>query len=332
MPVRSIVVTGADSAVARRAMPLLRRIPDGEVVGVGEPSSADLARLPAGADTLVHLGWVDPAPRDPATRRNVDTTRRLLHAAENATLSSLVLLSSATVYGAWPDNPVPLTEEAPLRPNPGVTDAVHHAEAERLVSAWAAERPDVTVAILRPATIVGRGVDSWLAQALTGRGTARPVRSDPERQFVHVDDVASAVALVVGARLDGVFNVAPSGSVSGDEVRELSAWRPSVPVPGSFGPTAVRWAWALHLSSMPPSALPLVEDPWVIASDRLQAAGWVAQYTSEEAIVAGRPPSRWREMSPGRRQSVALTGSGVLAAGLAAAIAAAVARERRRVT
>ena len=332
MPVRSIVVTGSDGAVARRAMPLLHRDPDIGVVGVGEPAPADLAPVLAGADTLVHLEWNDPAPRGPATRRNVDTTRRLLDAAENSTLTSLVLLSSATVYGAWPDNPVPLTEEAPLRPNPGVTDAVHHAEAERLVSAWAAGRPDVAVAILRPATVVGRGLDSPLVQTLTGRGTVRPVRSEPDRQFVHVDDVASAVALVVRARLDGVFNVAPSGSVSGDVVRELSSWRPSLPVPGSFGPTAVRWAWALRLSSMPPLALPLVEDPWIIASDRLQAAGWAPQYTSEEAIVAGRPPSRWREMSPGRRQTVALTGSGVVAASIAGGIAAAVARARRRVT
>jgi nucleoside-diphosphate-sugar epimerase len=331
MPVRSIIVTGAEGPLARRAMPLLHRDPGVSVVGVGDPLPADLKRVLADADALVHLGWVDRGPREPITRHNVDATHQLLEAAENSALTSLVLLSSATVYGAWPDNPIPLTEEAPLRPNPGVTDAVHHAEAERLVAAWAAERPDVAVAVLRPATVMGRGVDSGLAQALSGRGTVRPVRSDPDRQFVHVDDLASAVALAAGARLDGVFNVAPSGSVSGEVVRELSSWRPSLPLPGLLGPVAVRWAWGLHLSTLAPWFLPLLEDPWVIASDRLQALGWVPQYTSEEAIVAGRPPSRWREMSPGRRQSVALAGSGVLAASVAAGIASAVARARRRV-
>jgi len=332
MPVRSIVVTGADAAVARRAIALLHDDPDLAVVALGDPSPAELAAVLAGADTLVHLGWVDGGPRDPVSARNVERARRALDAAENATLSGLVLLSSATVYGAWPDNPVPLTEEAPLRPNPGVDDAIHHAEAERLVAAWALDHPGVAVAVLRPATMLGPGAGGWLVGALSDRGGVRPVRADPDRQFVHVDDVASAVALAVRARLDGVFNVAPAGAVAGEVVRELSAWRPSLPLPGRAGPAVVEWAWDLGLSSLPPARLPLIEDPWIVASDRLQAVGWTPAYTSEEAIVAGRPPSRWREMSPGRRQSTALAASGVLAATVAAAIAVAVARARRRVS
>jgi nucleoside-diphosphate-sugar epimerase len=318
MPVRSIIVTGA-GVLADRATALLQDS-GVRVVGSGDPS----------ADTLVHLDWVTAGPREAPSRRNVDVTRRALDATENSAVSSVVLLSSAIVYGAWPDNPVPLTEDAPLRPNPGIPEAVQQAEAERLVATWSSEHPDASVAILRPATIVGPGVDSWLAQALGGRGTVRPDRADPDEQFVHVDDVAAAVALAVRERLDGVYNVAPNGSVPGEMVRELSAWRPSVPVPGWLGRVAARWGWALRLSSVPPAVLPLVEYPWVVASDRLQAAGWAPQYTSEEAIVAGRPPSRWREMSPGRRQSVALGATGLAAVGIVGAVVVAIGRARYR--
>ena len=58
--------------------------------------------------------------------------RRVLDAAAAAGRAHVVVLSSATVYGAWPTNPVPLTEDAPLRPNPGCAFAVQKAEIERL--------------------------------------------------------------------------------------------------------------------------------------------------------------------------------------------------------
>ena len=44
--------------------------------------------------------------------------RHVLDAVEAIEPTQLVHLSSATVYGAWPDNPVPLTEEMSARPNP----------------------------------------------------------------------------------------------------------------------------------------------------------------------------------------------------------------------
>ena len=76
-------------------------------------------------------------------RVNVGGTRRVLEAAGAAGLGKVVLVSSAAVYGAWPNNPVPLTEDAPLRPNPGFPLGVHKAELERLLAEWALARPAV---------------------------------------------------------------------------------------------------------------------------------------------------------------------------------------------
>ena len=270
--------------------------------------------LPADGDVVVHL--------------SAEGTHKVLDAMENMTLTGVVLLSSATVYGAWADNPVPITEDATIRPNPGVREAIEHAESERLVATWASEHPAVTVAVLRPATVIVPGGDGWLVDALTGQSAVRP---GPDRQFVHVDDVASAVVLAVHDGLDGVFNVAPNGGAPADEVRELGAWRVTLPLPRPLATWVSRWAFAARLSRVPPGALPLVEQPWVIASDRIQAAGWAPRYTSEESVVAGRAPSRWREMGPGRRQTAALVASGVLASSVIAAVVAFVARARRRV-
>jgi nucleoside-diphosphate-sugar epimerase len=295
-------------------------------------ASADIQPLLEHADIVVDLAWTPPPARGGAaiTPANVEATRRLLAAADRAGVGSLVHVSSATVYGAWPDNPVPLTEDAALRPNPGVRDAVGRAEAERLVAGWAQEHPGAPVAVLRPATVVGPGGEGWLARALAGHGAVRPGATDPPRQFVHADDLVSAVAVAVRERLDGVYNVAPDGSVAGEVLRGLTAGRPSLPVPGRLAGMAARWAWSLHLSDLPPDLLPLVEHPWVVANDRLRAAGWEPRHSSEEAVVAGRPGSWWREMGPARRQQLALVGSGTAAATVGGAVAAMIIRARSR--
>jgi nucleoside-diphosphate-sugar epimerase len=300
-----VVVTGAGTALGDRVSALLGR-------------AHTVRERPAEGDVVVHL--------------SPESTREVLDGLGNLALTSFVLVSSATVYGAWADNPVPITEDAPMRPNPGLREAAQHAEAERLVAAWAADRPGTAVAVLRPATVIAPGAGSWLVDALTGQAVVRPERPEPDRQFVHVDDVASAVDVAVRERLDGVFNVAPTGGVAADVVRDLGAWRLTVPVPRTFVDQVSRWAWALRMSPVPPEALPLVEHAWVVASDRLQATGWEPRYTSEEAVVAGRSPSWWREMAPGQRQTAALVATGLVVSSVLTAAAAAIVRARRRVT
>jgi nucleoside-diphosphate-sugar epimerase len=304
-PVGSVLVTAPGTPLGRRVVALLER-------------SHAITDRPDDADVVVDL--------------SPGATREVLDTLGNLTPAALVLLSSATVYGAWAGNPVPITEDAPIRPNPGLYEAAQYAEAERLVADWALDHPGTAVAVLRPATVIAPGADSWLVDALTGQAAVRPERPQPDRQFVHVDDVASAVALAVRARLDGVFNVAPTGGAAAEVVRELGVWRLTVPLPRRLIAVASRWAWAVKLSPVPPDALPLVEHPWVVASDRIQAAGWVPRYTSEEAVVAARSPSRWREMSPGQRQRAALVATGVVASSVLGGVVAAVARARRRVS
>ncbi|GAC1319879.1 MAG: hypothetical protein NVSMB12_19360 [Acidimicrobiales bacterium] len=299
MPVRSIVVTGASGPLARRVVDRI-----GPDRAVFDEHAGTVA-----ASTVVDLGW-GAGPSRAATLRT-------LAAADSAGVKAVVHLSSAIVYGGWSDNAIPLTEEAAIRPNPGVSDAVHHAEAERIVADWADAHPDVTVCVLRPATPLGPGVDGSLARAVGARSSWRRRHLDPPRQFVHIDDLASAVAFAATRELAGVFNVAADGWIGGEQVRDL-------------GPGALKnLPWKLRLSTLPPEVSPLVEQPWVVANDRLRAAGWVPAYTNEEAVVAGTAGSRWREMSPSRRQEVALAGASVTLLGGAAAAVAAV-RARRR--
>ena len=149
MDVPTVAVTGAAGLIAQRLLPRLAA--DWQVVGldVREPgrrlrgvdvrlvdiSRSDLVPVLAGADVLVHLASVvDPLPDEALMARvNVEGARRVLAAAAKVGVRKVVRVSGAAVYGAWATNPVPLTEDSPLRPNPGFSPAIQAAEAERLL-------------------------------------------------------------------------------------------------------------------------------------------------------------------------------------------------------
>ena len=291
-------------------------------------ASADLKSVLERADTVAHLSFL-VAPRADAAlteRANIEGTRRVLEAAAGAGIGGIVVVSSAMVYGAWPNNPVPLTEDAPLRPNPGVTFATQKAEIERLVAEWADDHPGLPVAILRPVTVVGPAIDGHLSQAFREGLPVRMRGPGPPAQFLHHDDLIAAAHLAITSRLDGVYNVAPDGSIPHEELLALAAPRLRVRLPWGTGGRVGRQAWAAGLVETPSALTPYLEQPWVVANDPLGAAGWEPQHTNAEAFVASAEPSAFQDMSVRRRQQLTL---GAAAGGLVAVAGGVVAIVRR---
>ncbi len=216
---RTVVVTGIAGSLGQRvAARLAARADVDRVVGMdvvpsvwtdpkldmrmidlaldGGPGAGRLDTALEGAAALIHLAWRTPDTRGSvaaddvaAAAANQRALRRVLEACGRARIPTVVHLSSATVYGAWADNKIPLTEDARLRPNRELSYAVSKAEAERAVAEWAEQHPEVAVAVLRPAVTVGfEERPLYLALGVTrsprsGDG-GRPV------QYLHVDDLA----------------------------------------------------------------------------------------------------------------------------------------------
>lgn len=281
----------------------------------------DLVGLFDGADTVVHLASVlAPASKGIDVGRDVELTRRVVAAARSTGVRSLVLLSSATVYGAWPDNPVPLTEDAALRPNPGFDFAQEKVAVEELARSLRNEEPTMSVAVLRPTVTLAEGERSWVSEVMASAAGVHAGDVDPPVQFLHFDDLASATVLAARRRLDGVYNVAPDGWIPPDAMKGFATLpRPRVPVWVADRLTAARFR--LGLSHTPPEILPWTIHPWVVANDRLRAEGWVPSSTNEEAYVAGTAPGPLDTLSPQRRQeiSLAVAGGALVAAGAGAA-------------
>jgi UDP-glucose 4-epimerase len=219
-------------------------------------------------------------------RVNVGGTRAILRAAGAAGVSKVVLMSSATVYGAWPNNPIPLTEDAPLRPNAGFLLGVHKAEIERLLWEWARDRPEAVTTILRPAFVLGPHADHAMARLVRARvpfgiaGATAPV------QFVHENDAVEAIAHAVEHDLPGAYNVAADGWLERDELRELLGRRLQPALGAEAIQRILRRLWPLGIVDLPPSVVPYLVHPWVVAVDRLRAVGWSPRHSNAETVLA----------------------------------------------
>lgn len=273
-----------------------------------------------GVDVVVNaaLDLNPSADEDDAFARNVNGVRNLLEAASKAGVGKVVHLSDAMVYGAHADNPVPLTEESPLRANPDFAPGYQALLAEELIAGFASEHPSTAVAVLRPATVLGRGVDNVLVRHFEGprllcvRGYGPPV------QVVHVDDLAAAAVLVATSDLAGVFNVAADGWLSVDELCTVLGRR-RLGLPEVMAFAGSRQLWRRGLWGLPPGALHYLMHPWVMSAGKIHAAGWAPAHSNREVLrefTAER--AGWLRLGPARlrRRSLYLVLAG--AAGLGA--------------
>jgi nucleoside-diphosphate-sugar epimerase len=293
--------TTVSAAIARKL-----RLDGHDVVEAAatEPTTELKATL-AGATSIVHAA--EPAD-----------TEAVLEVAAGIGADHLIVLSTAAVYGAWENNPVPLTEDAVLRPNPGIDAVFARADMERRAQEWAVDHPGVTITILRPCTVVASGATDWPSPDLTGIAGLGSGDGSRPVQFLHVEDLAGAVSVAVQNKVSGVRNVAPAGWITEDEARALSGGRVvALPEPVRRGARRLKLGKTIDRG-----AAALSTHSWVVASDKLRSEGWSPVYDNREALVATRQPTWWQRLSPTRRQelSMAVIGGAAVVAIVASAL------------
>jgi nucleoside-diphosphate-sugar epimerase len=347
MPV--VAVTGAASGIgsaltARLALsPQVKRViaiddRRGEVAGaiwrVADVRDPALAGRLTGVDVVVHAD-TDLSPDADARQRrayNVRGAQTVLTSAAASRVGRVILVTSAMVYGARPENPVPLPEDAPLAAEIDSSVAGDMLEIEQLASRSPRANPGMEVTVVRPAALVGDAVDTLLTRHFEAPRLLSVKGCAPRWQFCHVDDLVSALEFVVVNGIGGALAVGSDGWLEQDEVEQLSGLK-SIELPArlTFG-TAQR----LHRMGVTPAPamdLRYVVYPWAVDCVTLREAGWRPAYDNASALAVLLDQRAGRHAVAGRRiarKEAAITAAGATVAAIGTAAIVRRARRRKR--
>jgi nucleoside-diphosphate-sugar epimerase len=302
------------------------------VLDIRDPALAERLR---GVDVVVHLAVDLDLETDPAARTayNVRGTQTVLTASAAAGVRRVVLCTSAMVYGALPDNELPLAEDAELRATAEATAVGDLLEIERLGRRAPRAHPGLNVTVLRPAVLVGGGTDTALTRYFESPRLLVVAGSRPAWQFCHVDDLCSALEYAVLEKVEGEVAVGCDGWLEQEEVEGLSGIR-RMELPSAVALGAAARLHRIGLTPSPAGDLAYTMYPWVVSGSRLHDAGWRPRWSNEEVLaellaeVAGRHTVAGRRL--GRKDATAAGAAGATVALLGTAAVIRRARRARR--
>ncbi len=300
------------------------------IVDVRDPALA--GRL-AGVDVVVHTD-VDFAPEADARARrafNVRGAQTVLTAAAAGGVGRAVLVTSAMVYGASPDNAVPLPEDASLSVESDDSVVGDLLEIEHLAQRSARAHLGLSVTVVRPAALVGDGIDTLVTRHFEAPRLLAVKGCAARWQFCHVDDLVSALELAAEGRVAGSFAVGCDGWLEQDQVAAISGLR-KIELPAGLTFATAQRLHRAGITPAPVTDLRYVVYPWVVDCQTLRAAGWRPSYDNAAALEVLLAQRAGHHAVAGRRldkKDAAITAAGAVAVVGTAAIVHQVRRRRR---
>jgi UDP-glucose 4-epimerase len=241
------------------------------------------------ADVLIHLAFVLNPLRDEARMYDIDVngTQAVLQAASEAGVRQVLVTSSASAYGAFPDNPRPIAEDWPVRGASDFAYARDKADADRVCQLWAAEHPDRTMTIVRPAIVFGPNVDNYLVRVWENAAFLPIIDGvEAELQLIHEDDVVSAIVTLLDGGHGGAFNVAADGTMGWGEGAELVGLRTrTISMKAVTRIYSLAWRLRVPRVEAPAGNLRFLRHPWVVSNEKLKATGWEPTRETREIFM-----------------------------------------------
>ncbi len=245
----------------------------------------------AGVDTVVHMGVI-ATPKQAGGRStmkeiNVIGTMQLLAACQRTpSVRTLVVKSTAAVYGSGAKDPALFSEEMEPRHAPAHGWPKDSVEVETYVRGFARRRPDVTVTTLRFANFIGPAVQTALTAYFSLPVIPVVLGFDARLQFIHEDDGLEAIRAAVLVPQRGTVNVAGDGIVTLSQAVRRTG-RPWVAVPRLFFATVGRSISTTGLADFSPEAVRyLTYGRGLDTSAMRRTLGFEPAFTSEEAFMA----------------------------------------------
>lgn len=290
----------------------------------------------SGVDVVVHAAVDMNVTDDVKDRsfRNVRSFQTVLTAAAAAGVRRVVVVTSAMVYGAHADNPVPLDDDAPLRATADGGLLSDLLEIEALCTRSRRSHPGMPVTVVRPAALVGPGIDTVVTRHFEAPRLLVVRGSRPAWQFCHVDDLASAVEFVILHDVDGPVAAASPGHLEQDRVESLTG-KGRVELSSSFVFGTAGRLSRMGLTPAPVGEVAFAAYPWVVSAGRLSQAGWQAEYSNDDALAALIDEASARQAAGqrrfGKREAAAtISAAGATVAILGTAVVVRKARKKKR--
>jgi UDP-glucose 4-epimerase len=232
---------------------------------------------------VLHLGRVGNLKSDRLKRfdLNVVGSAKIMELCLKHRVQRLVVLSTFHIYGAHPHNPIPISEDDPLRAAlrfPQLSDAV---QLDNLATTWIYRNRATRSVILRPCNIIGPNIRNAISSYLRQSHLNYLLGFNPMWQFIHQTDMVRALLLASASDTIGVYNVAGGPSVP---VAQAFSWSQGLvtPIPSSLASLLLRLR---RHSSIPPYFLDFLKYPCVIVDTAFQKKfGYQAEIGTQEAI------------------------------------------------
>ncbi len=241
-------------------------------------------------DTVFHLAFVVKPIHDLKRMHDIDFngTRNILETARSGGVRHLIATSSTLAYGAHPDNPFELEEDAPLRGNRSYPYGHNKAIVDRMMQEFAGAHPEMMISILRPCTVFGPSVDNYVSRMLFRPLTIGIAGSNPRVQFVHEEDFVEACLLTRKRKKGGAFNIVGDGVLTAREIVAMVGAK-MIPLPASVLYPLLEVLWRLHLPGVEVNRGYLDYARYdFIASGRKarEELGFFPRYTSIQALAS----------------------------------------------
>ena len=186
-------------------------------------------------DSVLHLGRLGHTRSTNDINRRIDInligTNTILELAHKFNCKKMVILSTHHVYGALPDNPMFLKEDAPLRASfkfPELRDVV---EMDQMCTNWMWKNQNqIETIVLRPSNIIGPTIKNSITQYLRTSYAPLPMDYNPMFQFIHEFDMATIISEALSKLPTGIYNVAGDDVISLHQAVKLINTK-KIPVP-----------------------------------------------------------------------------------------------------
>lgn len=187
--------------------------------------SQELSTVFAGAQVVIHLAFVvaDYLPARQYFDINVEGSKNVFRQAANASVSQVIYASSITAYGLFPDHPEPIVESTPRRLQTDLQYAAAKYWVEEHLDHFEHEHPQMRIARLRPAVLIGNDMNHIFGHALKRRVVFK-VNEFPI-PIVWDEDVADAVMLALHHNAHGAFNLATEDPLTAAEMENVAGLR-----------------------------------------------------------------------------------------------------------